>query len=728
MTYILATRFGFAFRHLRMVLAISFCLFRTGGFAQDFIELNDPGNSFILLNDGWRYQMGDQSDARLPGFDDRRWKAIRPANDIHDSIPDDAKTGIGWLQLRFRLTEVARDQRLSLMIRQSVASEIYLNGKLLASYGSIDKESGKVTAADPHWQPLYLPFSDDSIQAMTIRFAAQPGIRYAKFYGITNPMISVMVMREPYAIEKYRGIYMRPWLDLFMNGIMFMAFILHLAFYIMYPAQKANLFFSLALFLTVAGGVLHNYYYYGAPPEKKFIFAILVSTVHFCGQILMLISIQNYLNVQKKLLLWLTVGFCIVSLVVSSIWYEKGFKLTVANAPFVIYLMIIIISVISWRRKMQEARVLTIGYSISLICFCVFLSYVIGSPSDHLLRSYLGIPSFFFLAYIIAPPAAVSIFLASDFARTSKRLQQKLNEVATLSEKNLTVEKEKQEILSTQNQRLESMVNVRTSELNQSLNELKTTQAQLIQSEKMASLGELTAGIAHEIQNPLNFINNFSDVNSELIDELQEELNKGEIPEAYLIAQNLKDNEEKINYHGKRADGIVKSMLQHTGSSSGQREMIDINKLVEEYARLAYHGYKLKQKEFDAALSFELAAAAPAAAIVPQDIGRVLVNLLNNAFYAVNERLKDENNTYTPSVKIATEAKNGKLVIEVKDNGAGIPEHILEKIFQPFFTTKPTGIAIGLGLSLSYDIVKAHGGEIRVSSAGGKGSTFSVVI
>ncbi|WP_336517041.1 ATP-binding protein [Pollutibacter soli] len=696
--------------------------------SQEIIILDDPGKSFILLNNGWRYSMTDQPEAVMPGFDDSRWKPIRPAADIHDSIPEDAKKGVGWMRLRIRLPEEAGRRKMSMLVKQSVASEIYLNGILIATYGTINSKNGLIKAEDPHWAPVYLPLSNDSVQTFSVRFAAQPGIKYITFYGTTNPFLNMMIMRESDAIGKYRGIFTRPWLDMFMQGIMFMAFILHMAFYIMYPARKANLYFSLALLFTVTGGIVHNYYYYGADQDKKFQFGMLASSIHFVGQILMLASIQNYLNVQKKLLLWLTGVFCIASLITASLWYKKGFEITLSNVPFFIYIMIIIISIIAWRRNMKEARILTIGFVIALICFFLFLTNAIGSVTDHLLNPPLNIFSFFFLGYIVAPPAAVSIFLANDFARTSKRLQQKLNEVATLSEKNLAVEKEKQEILASQNLKLETLVTERTSELHRSLTELKTTQAQLIQAEKMASLGELTAGIAHEIQNPLNFINNFSDVNAELIVELQEELNKGKISEASLIANSLKENEVKINNHGKRADGIVKSMLQHTGSTSGHKEMTDVNKLVEEYARLAYHGYRAKQKDFQATMEFNFDKEDSTASIVSQDIGRVVVNILNNAFYAVSERSKKENGLYSPTVKISTRAENGKTLIEVEDNADGVPERIREKIFQPFFTTKPTGQATGLGLSLSYDIVKAHGGEIRVSSMEGKGSKFVVVI
>jgi len=269
--------------------------------------------------------------------------------------------------------------------------------------------------------------------------------------------------------------------------------------------------------------------------------------------------------------------------------------------------------------------------------------------------------------------------------------------------------------------------------LQKSLEDLKATQAQLIQSEKMASLGELTAGIAHEIQNPLNFVNNFSEVSNELIEEMKEELDKGNKEEAKAIAEDVKQNLEKINFHGKRADAIVKSMLQHSRTSTNKKEPTDINALADEYLRLAYHGLRAKDKNFNADFKtdFDESLSAEAAGIgkiniVPQDIGRVLLNLYNNAFYAVSEKKKQQGESYEPTVSIKTKKLNNKIEIRIKDNGNGIPPKVLDKIYQPFFTTKPTGQGTGLGLSLAYDIVKAHAGEINVETKEGEGAEFVI--
>ncbi|MFI5159909.1 MAG: sensor histidine kinase [Sphingobacteriales bacterium] len=266
-------------------------------------------------------------------------------------------------------------------------------------------------------------------------------------------------------------------------------------------------------------------------------------------------------------------------------------------------------------------------------------------------------------------------------------------------------------------------------QVDNTLTQLKATQTKLIQSEKMASLGELTAGIAHEIQNPLNFVNNFSEVSAELIDEMDEELDKGDIEEAKAIANDIKENLQKIRHHGGRADGIVKGMLQHSRIGGGEKQPTNINTLADEFMRLSYHGLRAKDKVFNAELVTHFDPDLPKINVIGQDIGRVLLNLFNNAFYAVNEKKKMLNGDYKPEVTVTTSTENGQVIIKVKDNGVGMPEHIKEKIMQPFFTTKPTGEGTGLGLSLSYDmIVKGHGGSINVDTKEGEFTEFTVLL
>ena len=300
-------------------------------------------------------------------------------------------------------------------------------------------------------------------------------------------------------------------------------------------------------------------------------------------------------------------------------------------------------------------------------------------------------------------------------------------------------EAEKRRLVEFQNVELERMVAERTAEitsqkeeLEHALIELKATQTQLIQSEKMASLGELTAGIAHEIQNPLNFVNNFSEVSVELIDELTDEQHKPDRDaalEADLLS-DLRQNLQKITHHGGRASSIVKGMLQHSRVGTGQREPTDLNALCDEYLRLAYHGLRAKDKTFNASFATDLDPTLGLVSAVPQDMGRVLLNLFTNAFYAVQQRQKATHTpTYQPAVHVQTRCVDGQAEIRVNDNGTGMPEAVKTKIFQPFFTTKPTGQGTGLGLSLAYDIVtKGHVGTLEVESVEGEGTTFTITL
>ena len=280
----------------------------------------------------------------------------------------------------------------------------------------------------------------------------------------------------------------------------------------------------------------------------------------------------------------------------------------------------------------------------------------------------------------------------------------------------------------------------KSSELETSLTNLKATQTQLVQKEKMASLGELTAGIAHEIQNPLNFVNNFSELSAELVGELEEEHQKPQRDDELEVEllTDLKDNLTKILHHGNRASNIVKGMLEHARSSTGEVLPTNLNKLTEEYLRLAYQGLRAKDKagatgtperdRFNCALETNFDASVGRVSVIPQEIGRVLLNLFNNAFYAVHQRQQTTTDDgYQPTVTVSTGLTSQGVEIRVRDNGTGMSEAVKAKIFQPFFTTKPTGQGTGLGLSLSYDIVtKGHGGNLTVSSEEGQGTEFVI--
>jgi signal transduction histidine kinase len=341
------------------------------------------------------------------------------------------------------------------------------------------------------------------------------------------------------------------------------------------------------------------------------------------------------------------------------------------------------------------------------------------------------LPSFYTSIESLLETATVfsALWLVGMMIVTSKQ-RKTLNNVRLQAEE----EEKKKRMMESLKAELEIQVAERTSELTlqkneleHALEELKATQVQLIHAEKMASLGELTAGIAHEIQNPLNFVNNFSDLNTELLEELKQEIEKGNTEEAKAIASDIQANEQKIIYHGKRADAIVKGMLQHSRASTGQKEVVDLNELCDEYLRLSYHGLRAKDKFFNANFSANLDPGVGEVKLIPQDIGRVLLNLFNNSFYAVSEKKKLNLPGYEPTVTLRTKRYIDHVEIRVRDNGTGIPESVIDKMFQPFFTTKPTGQGTGLGLSLSFDIVtKGHGGTLEVKTKEGEFAEFII--
>ena len=307
--------------------------------------------------------------------------------------------------------------------------------------------------------------------------------------------------------------------------------------------------------------------------------------------------------------------------------------------------------------------------------------------------------------YIVIAVAVALLIIGSIFWRNNRK------------------QKHANQLLSEQKEEIEAQ----RDNLEHTLEKLRATQTQLIQSEKMASLGELTAGIAHEIQNPLNFVNNFSEVSVELLDEMDEELDKGDIQEAKAIGADLKQNLQKIKHHGKRADFIVKGMLEHSRTNTGEKQLTDMNVLCDEFLKLSYHGLRAKDKSFNAEMITHFDPKLPKVNVSQQDMGRGMLNLFNNAFYAVNQKQKTANGDYKPEVSVTTSSENGQVVIGVKDNGIGIAEAIKEKIMQPFFTTKPTGEGTGLGLSLTYDmVVKGHGGKLEIDSKEGEYSVFTV--
>lgn len=498
--------------------------------------------------------------------------------------------------------------------------------------------------------------------------------------------------------------------DVLLFGFMALAGIMTLIFYILIK-DKLYLYFSVAAFMFgfISQNVANDLFFHNHPVLSRYLGASLFQAVFiFCVWRFFDLFFEFGKTFPRiaKFMLWLTVLLTVVSYITSVV---PGWQNDVYSTLGLSYLLLIVAIVILalLNRKTRSFKKLLTVLPFVLACFFAFLNGISGAAFGISLNGNL-------VGQIVL---ACICWLVIAFMWTF------LDRLLTTIKQN---EAERTKLVQEQNVRLELKVKERTAELQTSLENLKTTQRQLIQSEKMASLGELTAGIAHEIQNPLNFINNFSEVSAELIAEMNEELKTGNIEEGMEIAADIETNLQKINTHGKRADAIVKGMLQHSRTSSDKKEPTDINALCDEYLRLCYHGLRAKDKSFNAALETHFAEGLPNPEVIPQDIGRVLLNIFNNAFYSVTEK-KKINPDFEPKITVRTEQQDNYLVITIKDNGTGIPQNVVDKIYQPFFTTKPTGQGTGLGLSLSYDIVtKMHGGELIVNTKDGEFAEFVI--
>ena len=512
------------------------------------------------------------------------------------------------------------------------------------------------------------------------------------------------------------------------GGVVGLLMLLHLAFFYYNPARRANLYFALYTGALSLGALS---IYFG--PALHF-----SSTVAFLAFWLLSYWLLCLSSLWAARALYALFGFR-PGWLYAGLWVSCGALLTSSalylvnpsgKSGFIALLLAIMLAAAEQLRltgralyqRRGGAAIIGVGFAVTLLAVLGEVAIQVSGANLSLLVGTLLFP------FTFLPPAlAISLFLAREFAQDAQLLQVKLREVEKLSALTIAQEQDKQALLAAQNETLETQVHERTGELQRSLTDLRATQAQLIQKEKMASLGELTAGIAHEIQNPLNFVNNFSEVSTELVEELREALAASDTAEATALAGDVAQNLSKITEHGRRAAAIVRGMLEHSRTSTGERAPTDLNQLADEYLRLAYQGRRAKDKSFNAALAPDFAPGLPRVEAVAGDLGRVLLNLFSNAFYAVQKRQQLGEVGYAPIVRVSTQWVGDAVELRVSDNGTGMSSEVQAKIFQPFFTTKPTGEGTGLGLSLSYDIItKAHGGTLTVESQPGQGTTFTI--
>ncbi len=679
-------------------------------FSQPVVQYN---KSFpIILDKGWKYSEGLDEAWIQPGFDASQWKDINPAIEMHRLLLPDPSKGI-TLRLKFSGPAFNSDS-LYLCVLQAGVSKVYLDGKMIASFGNFEASANNVKAFSPMNSPVRLVINDTPVHILTVQLKLEKDLTYRALVNAANPLFLARLTNIKGAFDLHANQRSRI-LDFFKVGMFLMLGLIHFIGFLFYPASRVQLFFSIyALTASIGIYILFRQGEVGAVALKlnlNLVFGVVSTISSF---FLIAVFSEIFKPLQRKWIITLVVTFILnfMNMVFGVDPYKTilEFITSLATPAFIIW----IVSRPD-RKKEPEARILFWCSVLFFLFWILFLfSYQIDTPQQ--LKDVL----FHIAAFIF--PVSVSMILSLKFRFINNDLEKKMKEVKVLSA-------EKEQMLISQNIELEEKVKQRTAELHLSLEDLKSTQGMLIQKEKMASLGELTAGIAHEIQNPLNFVNNFSEVNKELLIELKEGIQSGKMDNVIDLTDDLIANEEKINIHGKRADSIVKSMLQHSRLSAGQKEATDINALTDEYLRLSYHGLKAKDKTFNSKLDTVFDPSLPMANIVSQDIGRVLLNLFNNAFYAVMEKSKMKISGYEPLVSVSTSQSGNKIHIKITDNGIGIPANIRDKIFQPFYTTKPTGQGTGLGLSLSYDIVtKGHDGELTVQSSPGEGAVFFITL
>lgn len=701
---------------MRVKVILLLLLLPLGIFSQTKKVTNLPNveTEWLTIATDWNYQKGDNLEWAQPYFDDSSWGKLSSTNlNMLDSVAIAGSNEIVWFRQYIQIDRPINDA-LVLRISQTGASEIYLDGLLLHTLGTVSSNPNDVEKYNPYNTLLSLPLVKNKEHLLAVRFVNyQPTYPLFKestsWIELSATSLTNLLTNGPelsFVVDNDLQINMNT--NYIALGIGLFMFILFLSYYVFFPSEKINAYFALtSLFFSLFMVTVIIAYQIG----RIFAIDLSITITAVVYSILILFCFYKILDQKLGAFFW-----CLVTIHVLRIPMAFLFdaSLTDVIVGMITMFEIIRISIKSYKTHKTAARLFIAIQTITILFWMIVVANRLFKIEILDLENYQAV------AFSLGP-IAIAIYLGLAFAQRSKALRAKLEEVEVLS-------KEKEQILSKQNETLEQQVTERTASLNQSLENLKAAQAQLVQSEKMASLGELTAGIAHEIQNPLNFVNNFAEVNSELIEEMKEELDKGNVEEVKSLADDIDANEKKIMFHGKRADSIVKGMLQHSRNSNGKKESTNINALADEYLRLAYHGLRAKDKSFNATMVTDFDDSIGTVNIISQDIGRVILNLITNAFYVVDEKKKSGVENYEPTVTVKTKKENATIEIHVSDNGNGIPENIVNRIFEPFFTTKPTGQGTGLGLSMSYDIIKAHGGELTVETKEHLGTEFKIEI
>ena len=744
--------------HRLLKLCLLFCLTIHLAIAQEkapatttVLRIDSLSAQGLSLDKGWKWHPGDNPDWAKAQFKDAAWEPIDLTQPIN-AIPQLKRADIGWLRLVIEVDSSIIHKPIAVSIRQSVATEIFFDENLWLQLGKVDPDPAnqKTRIIDSSQPPLSLSFNRPGKHILAIRYSLN---RKDIYYFSRFPFVTLYLSNLDFLI---RDTSLKSWLTagLFLvAGVFFLLFLIYIIFYTFNPQQKTNIYlalYALPITITTISGLASE----GATlPQMNLIYIMGLPLIYLSG-FFFLLSIYTLFKQKKGGIFYGITATMIILLIglntpLLGIFTIPGFVLS--TPAVLVALDVLRVCMVAYWQKQKGSLIVLKAQLITIVAYTLLN----GNDASQLLfhKTYIDFLQSFWLQYVshiiqfIATPVSIAYLLVRELVDTSKSLALQVVDIKNLSALTLAQEKEMQQLLANQNKLLEQQVENRT-------NELKAAQAQLIQKEKLISLGELTAGIAHEIQNPLNFVNNFSEVSIELMDELKIEAEAGQTEEVLAIAGDLTQNLQKINQHGKRADSIVKGMLEHSRASTGEIQPTDLNALANEYLKLAYHGFRrvgwsvgsvpakdksgltsttsAEQEQFNCQLITDFDGDLELMKVVPQDIGRVLLNLYSNAFYAVQEKQKTAATDYQPTVSVSTHRSgdgSGRrtVTIRVTDNGTGIAENIRQKIFQPFFTTKPTGQGTGLGLSLSYDIItKGYGGSLEVSTNEETGTEFTV--
>jgi len=722
------------------------------------IGAEDLQNRWVLnlaQQEGWIYSPKETKGWTRDSIDTTGWIPVDPPN-LPLALADSTGLLQGWFRCKVHIDTSLAGRELFFNLLPSGAARLYVDGMESTSAGIPDRQPDMDKPAVDYLGQIGKGFTplavrlDTGVHTLAVYFTDH---YTARLDALTwkNPRAGFSLNVFPRkTLERHVRMLSEYYFfsGIWLSGIWLLTLLFGLLLF-MNPGEKALRWvalMSLALACSTAIDQL------GSRLSPDALWAQAQDMLYYecmalaVGIVPLALSLVITHRIDRRL--YLLLGF---PLIINPIgWYLSGLALFRDGTYYLMGLVLALVGVVSIsiiirnRRRLGRAEwSLVGGLTITILWMLLHTVFIRIGFSSNAYR--LATVAMIYLSL----PVSFMVYIAIRFSENIAQLRKNLKDISALTDEKLRVQAEKQALVESQKERLEEEVTLRTRELQeknealssanrqieqqrdevvssrnelaQSLSELRAAQAQLIHSEKMASLGELTAGIAHEIKNPLNFVNNFAEVSGELFDELKDTSDPEQ--RAELIAL-LQENLAKINEHGKRADAIVKSMLQHSRTSTGEKELTDLNALADEYLRLAYHGLRAKDKAFNASFSTQLDPNLPKVDIVPQDLGRVILNLVNNAFQAVAEKKASAGPDYVPEVVIRTESVGDRVILRVTDNGPGIPDSIAGKIFQPFFTTKPTGQGTGLGLSLSYDIVKAHGGDLRVETTEGAGSTF----